>query len=156
MTDGIVMRWLCGSRVGGCTSGAVYHEGEILDVLVQRRRNQRAALKLIYGLLRKQGFAPRLVVSDKLRSYGAAFQDLHLACRHEQGCRRIIGPKTRARSCDGESASCSASSRQSFLNMHRRPQHVQPSTPSDLPEDAADLRAEAAAQWLDAAAAVCD
>jgi transposase-like protein len=57
--------------VGGFTSGAVYHEGKILDALVQRRRNQRAALKLIYSLLRKQGFAPRLVVSDKLRSYGA-------------------------------------------------------------------------------------
>jgi transposase-like protein len=38
-------------------------------------------------LLRKQGFAPRLIVTDKLRSYGAAFHDLHLTCRHEQGLR---------------------------------------------------------------------
>jgi putative transposase len=38
-------------------------------------------------LLRKQGFAPRVVVTDKLRSYGAAFNDLHLTCRHEQGLR---------------------------------------------------------------------
>jgi putative transposase len=52
---------------------AVDHEGEILDVLVQPRRDRRAALKLMRKLLRKQGFAPRLVVTDKLRSYGAAF-----------------------------------------------------------------------------------
>jgi transposase-like protein len=38
-------------------------------------------------LLRKQGFAPRLVVTDKLRSYSTAFHDLHLTCRHEQGFR---------------------------------------------------------------------
>jgi putative transposase len=66
---------------------AVDHEGEILDVLVQHRRDRRAALKLMRKLLRKQGFAPRLVVTDKLRSYGAAFRDLHLTCRHEQGLR---------------------------------------------------------------------
>jgi transposase-like protein len=64
---------------------AVDHEGEILDMLVQRRRDQRAALKLTRNLLRKHGFAPRLVVTDKLRSYGAAFRELHLTCRHDQG-----------------------------------------------------------------------
>src|SRR5207237_300311 len=46
---------------------AVDHEGEILDILVQRRRDKRAALRLMRKLLRKQGFAPRLVVTDKLR-----------------------------------------------------------------------------------------
>ena len=66
---------------------AVDHEGEILDILVQRRRDKRAALRLMRKLLRKQRFAPRLVVTDKLRSYGAAFHDLHLTCRHEQGLR---------------------------------------------------------------------
>jgi transposase-like protein len=67
---------------------AVDHEGEILDMLVQRRRNQRAALKLVRKLLRKQGFAPKLVVTDKLRSYGAAFRELHLTCCHDQGLRK--------------------------------------------------------------------
>src|SRR5437762_3015275 len=66
---------------------AVDHEGEILDVLVQRRRDKRAALRLMRKLLRKQGFPPRMVVTDKLRSYRAAFNDLHLICRHEQGLR---------------------------------------------------------------------
>jgi putative transposase len=40
---------------------AVDHEGEILDVLVQRRRDKRAALRLMRKLLRKQGFAPQTV-----------------------------------------------------------------------------------------------
>src|SRR6202047_4259660 len=42
---------------------AVDHEGEILDVLVQRKRDRRAAIKPIRKLLRKQGFGPKTVVS---------------------------------------------------------------------------------------------
>ena len=38
---------------------AVDHEGEILDVLVQRRRDKQAALRLMRKLLRKQGLCPR-------------------------------------------------------------------------------------------------
>jgi putative transposase len=39
-------------------------------------------------LLGKQGFAPAVVTTDKLRSYGAAFAELGLAARHEQGPRK--------------------------------------------------------------------
>jgi putative transposase len=39
---------------------AVDHEGEVLDMLVQRRRDGRAALRLMRKLLKKQGFAPKL------------------------------------------------------------------------------------------------
>src|SRR5437764_7474869 len=66
---------------------AVDQEGEILDVLVQSRRNKRASVRLMRKLLRKHGFAPKVVVTDKLRSYAAAFQALRLTCRHEQGLR---------------------------------------------------------------------
>jgi hypothetical protein len=37
-------------------------------------------------LLRKQGFAPKMAVTDKLRSYAAAFGALHLTCRMSRGC----------------------------------------------------------------------
>jgi len=67
---------------------AVDHEGEILDVLVQRRRDRRAAVRLMRKLMRKQGFAPKRVVTDKLRSYSAAFRHLRLSCHHEQGLRQ--------------------------------------------------------------------
>src|SRR5579864_2602654 len=53
------------------------HEGEVLDRLVQRRRDKRAALRLMRKLLQKQGFAPKLLTTDKLGSYGAAFRLLH-------------------------------------------------------------------------------
>ena len=45
---------------------AVDHEGEVLDMLVQPRRDARAALRLMRKLLKKQGFAPKLLVTDKL------------------------------------------------------------------------------------------
>jgi transposase-like protein len=67
---------------------AVDHEGEVLDMLVQRRRDSQAALRLMRKLLKKQGFAPKLLVTDKLRSYASAFRQLELSCPHEQGLRR--------------------------------------------------------------------
>ena len=66
---------------------AVDHEGEVLDMLVQRRRDSRAALRLMRKLLKKQGFAPKLLVTDKLRSYASAFRRLGLTCPHEQGLK---------------------------------------------------------------------
>src|SRR5215211_5424441 len=63
---------------------AVDDGGEVLDVLVQRRRDKAAARKLRRKLLRKQGFAPAAVTTDKLRSYGAAFAELGLGRRHMQ------------------------------------------------------------------------
>src|SRR3954471_24372560 len=69
---------------------AVDDEGEVLEILVQRRRDKCAAVKLMRKLLRKQGFAPKTVTTDKLRSYSAAFQHLGLSCHHEQGLRRRV------------------------------------------------------------------
>src|ERR1700730_11341957 len=51
---------------------AVDAEGEVLDVLVQAKRNKRAAQKLMRKLLKKYGFVPDKLVTDDLRSYGAA------------------------------------------------------------------------------------
>ncbi len=61
---------------------AVDHEGEVLDMLVQRRRDKRAALRLMRKLVRKLGFAPKLLVTDKLGSYRSAFRHLCLTCPH--------------------------------------------------------------------------
>jgi transposase-like protein len=49
---------------------AVDDEGEVLGKLVQRRRDKRAALRLMRKLLRKLGFALKLLVTNKLGSYG--------------------------------------------------------------------------------------
>ena len=66
---------------------AVDSEGEVLDILVQRRRDTKAALRLMRKLLRKQGFTPTVMVTDKLASYGCARRKLGLACRHDRGLR---------------------------------------------------------------------
>ncbi len=64
---------------------AVDNEGDVLDFLVQRRRDAKAAKKLMKKLLKKQGFAPSRVVTDKLRSYPAAFRALGLTAKHDRG-----------------------------------------------------------------------
>ncbi len=63
---------------------AIDQNGEILDVLVQAKRDKKAALKLMRKLIKKSGLAPRTIVTDKLRSYAAAFRDLGLTARHHQ------------------------------------------------------------------------
>ncbi len=54
---------------------AVDHEGEVLEAVVTKRRDKRAALKLLKKLMRRFG-RPREVVTDQLRSYGAALKEL--------------------------------------------------------------------------------
>src|SRR6266540_3406654 len=58
---------------------AVDAEGEVLDCLVQSRRDKRAAKKLMRKLLKKQGFAPSHLVTDHLKCYPTAFQEMGLA-----------------------------------------------------------------------------
>src|SRR5438045_6987086 len=60
----------------------------VIDMLVQRRRDTKAALRLVRKLLKKQGFAPKLLVTDKLGSYGSAFRQLRLTCPHDRGLRK--------------------------------------------------------------------
>jgi transposase-like protein len=67
---------------------AVDDEGEVLEVLVQSRRNKKAALKLVRKLLKKQGFLPSEMFTDKLPSYGAALRDLGLSRCHDFGGRK--------------------------------------------------------------------
>jgi putative transposase len=55
---------------------AVDQEGFVLDVLVRSRRNTKAAKRFMLKLLKGQGHAPRVMIPDKLRSYGAAKRDL--------------------------------------------------------------------------------
>ena len=64
---------------------AVDAEGEVLDMLVQAKRDKQAALRLMRKLLKKFGFVPQVLVTDHLPSYGAAARDLGISNRHERG-----------------------------------------------------------------------
>src|ERR1700704_3571833 len=55
---------------------AVDSEGEVLEILVQPQRDKVAALRLLRKLLRHQGFVPTAIVTDNLRSYGAALREI--------------------------------------------------------------------------------
>ena len=64
---------------------AVDDEGEVLDVLVQKRRNRRAAERLLRKLLRRQGYVPDQFVTDGLPSYGAGLESLECRSHHRSG-----------------------------------------------------------------------
>jgi transposase-like protein len=101
---------------------AVDDEGEVLDVLVQRRRDKGAAKRLMRKLLKRQGFAPARVTTDKLPSYGAAFDDMGISARHERGRRRnnraeVSHQPVRRRERKMQRFK-SAASAQRFLSMH--------------------------------------
>jgi len=51
---------------------AVDEDGDVIDILVQSRRNRRAAVRFFRKLLKRQGCVPRRLITDKLRSYSAA------------------------------------------------------------------------------------
>jgi putative transposase len=88
---------------------AVDAEGEVLDVLVQSKRNKHSALKLMRRLLRKYAVVPERLVTDDLRSYSAATLDLGIDHLHDPGDGRTIEPRIRISRPDGESVKCNIS-----------------------------------------------
>jgi putative transposase len=63
---------------------AVDQDGNILDILVQSRRNKNAAKKFFRKLLKRLTYIPRVIITDKLKSYGAAKQDILPSVEHRQ------------------------------------------------------------------------
>jgi transposase-like protein len=63
---------------------AVDQTGIVLDILVQRRRDKKAAKRLLRKLMRKQMRAPRVMITDKLASYGAAKREVMPGIEHRQ------------------------------------------------------------------------
>ena len=63
---------------------AVDQDGVVLDVLVQSRRDKKAAKRLLRKLLKKQGRAPRVMITDKLASYGAAKDEVMPSVEHRR------------------------------------------------------------------------
>jgi len=123
---------------------AVDHEGEVLDMLVQSRRDRNAAVRLMRKLLRKQGFAPRRWsptswARTALRSGSLAFP---VPMSRDFGA--TIAPRIRIRLSGDESARCSTSNppAQPSASSASMPhlQHLQPTTSSRVPIDPASLQ----------------
>lgn len=138
---------------------AVDAEGEVLDVLVQARRDARAAAKLMRKLVRRQGILPDAWVTDKCRAYGAALDHLGLSASVHVTARRQnnraesshVPVRRRERKRQGFRSPASA---QRFLSMHAATyntftvcRHLTSARTHRL------FRAEAFAAWRDAAGA---
>ena len=67
-----------------CLWRAVDHEGEVLETYVTNRRDRPAALKFLRKLMKRYG-QPHVIVTDKLRSYGAAMKVIGNDARQETG-----------------------------------------------------------------------
>lgn len=63
---------------------AVDQHGAVLDILVQSRRNAKAAKRLLRKLLKKQATVPRVMITDKLASYGAVKREVIPSVEHRQ------------------------------------------------------------------------
>ncbi len=65
---------------------AVDHEGEVLEAVVTARRDKAAALKLLKRVMKKYA-RPKIIVTDGLRAYSAAMNEIGVADRQEVGPR---------------------------------------------------------------------
>jgi putative transposase len=133
-------------------------EGEVLDMLVQRRRDTRSALRLMRKLLKNRGFVPKLLVTDKLRSYACAFRRLRLTCRHEQGLRQNNRAENSHQAVRRRERKLqrfkSARSAQRFLSMHGAVQNNFNCQRHLISRSTLRIfRAEATAEWRKAGAA---
>jgi putative transposase len=63
---------------------AVDQDGHVLDILVQRRRDKQAAKKFFRKLLKGLTYVPRVIITDRLKSYGAALRELLPSVEHRQ------------------------------------------------------------------------
>jgi putative transposase len=63
---------------------AVDQEGFVFDVFIQSRRDKRAAKRLLRKLMKKQGRAPRVLITDKLKGYAAAKREIMPGVEHRQ------------------------------------------------------------------------
>ena len=74
-------------RIGGKLQylwRAVDQNGQVLDILVQSRRNARAARRFFRKLLKGLQYTPRVIVTDKLKSYAAAKRKILPGVEHRQ------------------------------------------------------------------------
>src|SRR3984957_10311653 len=100
--------------------------GEVLEVLVQSKRDKHATLKLMRKLLKKYAFVPERLVTDDLRSYAPAASDLGIEHLHECSRCRTVGPRPHINRPDGGRARCSASRAPPQGKKHCQTPHCRP------------------------------
>ncbi|CAL9324761.1 hypothetical protein SUDANB66_06628 (plasmid) [Streptomyces sp. SudanB66_2053] len=115
---------------------AVDQDGHVLDILVQNRRDKAAARRFFRRLLKKTRTVPRVIITDKLRSYGAAHREVMPSVEHRsykglnnraenshQPTRQRERAMKNFRSVGGAQRFLSAFS---GISPHFRPRHLMP------------------------------
>ncbi len=95
---------------------AVDQAGNVLDILVQSRRNKSAAKKFFWKLVRGCGYVPRVLITDKLGSYGAAKREVLPGVEHRQ---------SRYRNNRAENSHQPTRRRERAMQRFRSPRHAQ-------------------------------
>ncbi len=101
---------------------AVDQDGDVIDILVQSRRDRRAATRFFRKLLKGQGREPRRLITDKLRSYAVAHRTVmpsvvHSTRRYENNRAEVSHQPTRQ--CERQMRRFkSAAHAQRFLSVH--------------------------------------
>ena len=101
---------------------AVDEDGDVIDILVQSRRNRRAAIQFFRKLLKGQGCVPRRLITDKLRSYPAACRTVmpsvvHRTDRYANNRAEVSHQPTRERERQMRRFTSTAHA-QRFLSVH--------------------------------------
>jgi putative transposase len=101
---------------------AVDEDGDVIDILVQSRRDRRAATRFFRKLLKRQGSVPRRLITDKLRSYSAARRTVmpsvvHCTDRYANNRAEVSHQPTRQRERQMRGFT-SAAQAQRFLSVH--------------------------------------
>jgi len=101
---------------------AVDQDGDVIDILVQRRRNAHAAKRFLRKLMKGQGSEPRWLITDKLRSYRTAHRSVmpsveHVTARFANNRAEVSHQPTRQRERQMRRFK-SASQAQRFLVLH--------------------------------------
>jgi len=107
---------------------AVDQDGDVIDILLQRRRNKKAAERFFRRLLKGQGCKPRWLVTDKLRSYDAAHRTImptveHLNHVHANNRAEVSDQPTRQQEYHMRGFSSSPQA-QRFLTLHGLTQNL--------------------------------
>ncbi len=99
---------------------AVDQDGDVLDILVQARRDRRAAERFLRKLMKGQGREPRRLVTDKLGSYRAAHRVVMPSVVTTQASTRTIEPRSHISRLGRENARCAASNLKARPNVSYR------------------------------------
>ena len=107
---------------------AVDEDGDVIDILLQPRRNRRAAIRFFRKLLKGQGCVPRRLITDKLRSYPAACRTVmpsavHCTDRYANNRAEVFHRPTRERERQMRRFT-SAAHAQRFLSVHAPVQNL--------------------------------